>query len=188
MQSTFLNLNFSTDINQTYSVVGFTLSLPILKDILMKKYLVVCLGNICRSPMAEGILRNEFEENGIDIEVDSAGTAAYHIGEPADSRAQKELRKHNIDISKERAQKFEYKHFGEYDKIFAMDENNYADLLYLSKTENDRAKVDMIMNVVEPGKDIPVPDPYYGGDEGFAQVYRMLKSAAMKLVEIEKNI
>lgn len=154
----------------------------------MKKYLVVCLGNICRSPMAEGILRNEFLENGIDIQVDSAGTAAFHIGERADSRAQTELRKHGIDISKERAQKFNYKHFEEYDKIFAMDESNYADLLLLAKTEQDKSKVDMIMNVVEEGKNIPVPDPYYGGDEGFAQVYRMLKSAAEKLVELENTI
>jgi len=137
--------------------------------------------------MAEGILRSEFMANGINIQVDSAGTTAFHVGERADSRAQAELRKHGIDISKERAQKFNYKHFEEYDKIFAMDENNYADLLYLAKTEQDKSKVDMIMNVVEKEKNIPVPDPYYGGDEGFAQVYKMLKSAAKKLVELENN-
>lgn len=154
----------------------------------MKKFLVVCLGNICRSPMAEGILRNEFMTNNIDIKVDSAGTAAFHVGEPADARAQAELRKHGIDISKERAQKFNYKHFKEYDRIFAMDETNYADLLNLAKTEQDKSKLDMIMNVVEKGKNIAVPDPYYGGDEGFAEVYRMLKSAAKKLVELENNI
>lgn len=153
----------------------------------MKKYLMVCLGNICRSPMAEGILRSEFEAHRIDIQVDSAGTAAFHIGERADSRAQAELRKHGIDISKERAQKFNYKHFEDYDKIYAMDENNYVDLLNFAKTEHDKAKIDMIMNVVEKGKNIPIPDPYYGGDEGFAQVYSMLKSAAEKLVEIENN-
>ncbi len=153
----------------------------------MKKYLMVCLGNICRSPMAEGILRKEFEIKGLEIQVDSAGTAAYHIGEPADERAQKELRKHGIDISYERAQKFKYEYFAEYDRIFAMDQSNYADLLYMAKTDKDRAKLDMIMNVVDKGRNISIPDPYYGGDEGFARVYRMLKSAAEKLVEIEIN-
>jgi protein-tyrosine phosphatase len=152
----------------------------------MKKILMVCLGNICRSPMAEGIIREEFRKKGIEIQVDSAGTAAYHVGEGADSRAQVELAKHNIDISHERAQKFVPKFFDEYDMIFAMDQQNYADILAQVRTEEDRNKVDMLMNLVEKGKNISIPDPYYGGDEGFTRVYEMIKMAGEKLVEKER--
>jgi len=148
----------------------------------MKKILMVCLGNICRSPMAEGIVRKEFADNGIDIQIDSAGTAAYHVGEGADNRAQAELRKHGIDISDERAQKFIPTHFQEYDLIFAMDRENYADIIYQAQSDEEIAKVEMLMNMIEPGKNISVPDPYYGGDEGFKEVYRMIKKAAEVLV------
>jgi protein-tyrosine phosphatase len=150
----------------------------------MKKILMVCLGNICRSPMAEGIVRAELEKAGItDVQVDSAGTAAYHVGEPADARAQAELRKHGIDISYERAQKLSPYHLEEYDLIFAMDRSNYSDILMLTKDEEERKKVDMFMNLSRPGKNTPVPDPYYGGDEGFRNVYKMLKESAEVLVE-----
>jgi len=151
----------------------------------MKKILMVCLGNICRSPMAEGIIREEFRKKGIEVQVDSAGTAAYHVGEGADSRALIELHKYNIDISDERAQKFVPKFFDEYDLIFAMDQANYADILAQAKTEEDRNKVDMLMNLVEEGKNISIPDPYYGGDEGFTKVYKMIKIAGEKLVGLE---
>lgn len=139
---------------------------------------MVCLGNICRSPMAEGIVRDEFAKQNIDIQVASAGTAAYHVGEGADSRAKAELRKHSIDISKERAQKFIQAHFDEYDLIYAMDEENYHNIISLARNKEDKNKVDMIMNLSIPGENISVPDPYYGGDEGFADAYKMIKSAA----------
>ena len=132
--------------------------------------------------MAEGIVRKEFADNGIDIQIDSAGTAAYHVGEGADNRAQAELRKHGIDISDERAQKFIPTHFQEYDLIFAMDRENYADIIYQAQSDEEIAKVEMLMNMIEPGKNISVPDPYYGGDEGFKEVYRMIKKAAEVLV------
>ena len=151
----------------------------------MKKILMVCLGNICRSPMAEGIIRDEFRKKGIEVQVDSAGTAAYHVGEGADIRAQAELRKYDIDISEERAQKFIPQFFDEYDMIFAMDQANYADILAQTRTDDDRNKVDMLMNLVEKGKNISIPDPYYGGDEGFTRVYKMIKLAGKKLVVLE---
>ena len=149
----------------------------------MKKILMVCLGNICRSPMAEGIVRDEFTKHGIDIQVDSAGTAAYHVGERADARGQAELAKHGIDISDERAMKLSPYHLEEYDMIYAMDRSNYSDILALCKDDEERKKVDMFMNLSQPGKFISVPDPYYGGDKGFANVYEMLKESAEKLVE-----
>jgi len=154
----------------------------------MKKILMVCLGNICRSPMAEGIVKAELEKAGIsDVQVDSAGTAAYHVGEPADPRAQAELRKHGIDISDERAMKLSPYHLEEYDHIFAMDRSNYSDILMLTRDDAERKKVDMFMNLSKPSKNKSVPDPYYGGDEGFRQVYQMLKESAEVLVEKIKN-
>jgi len=149
----------------------------------MKKILMVCLGNICRSPMAEGIVRDEFAKHGINIQVDSAGTAAYHVGEAADERGKAELAKHGIDISDERAMKLSPYHLEEYDMIYAMDRSNYSDILALCKDEEERKKVDMFMNISQPGKFISVPDPYYGGDEGFAKVYTMLKESAEQLAE-----
>ncbi|RLD45802.1 MAG: low molecular weight phosphotyrosine protein phosphatase [Bacteroidetes bacterium] len=149
----------------------------------MQKYLMVCLGNICRSPMAEGIVAREFSNRGINIQIDSAGTAAYHIGEGADSRAQVELRKHDIDISNERAQKFVPAHFSEYDMIFAMDKQNYLDIVAQARNKKERDKVVLFMELSMPGQDISVPDPYYGGDEGFEEVYKMIKLSAEKLVD-----
>ncbi len=142
---------------------------------------MVCLGNICRSPMAEGIIRNELNINGINAKVDSAGTAAYHVGEGADPRAQNELRKYNIDISQERAQKFIPAFFNQYDYIFAMDKQNYLDIISQAKSNDEKNKVKMIMNLINPGEDISVPDPYYGGDEGFTNVYKMIKNAGEQL-------
>jgi len=139
---------------------------------------MVCLGNICRSPMAEGIVRDEFVRKGIQAQIDSAGTAAYHVGEGADERAQHELRKHNIDISKERAQKFIPAHFDEYDRIFAMDEQNYKDIISQARNQEEKDKVSLFMNLVTPNENISVPDPYYGGDEGFTEVYKMIKLSA----------
>ena len=148
---------------------------------------MVCLGNICRSPMAEGIVREEFAKHGIDIQVDSAGTAAYHVGEAADERGQLELAKHGINISDERALKLSPYHLEEYDMVYAMDRYNYADILSLCKDEKERKKVDMFMNLSQAGKHISVPNPYYGGDDGFSEVYKMLKKSAESLVEKIKN-
>jgi protein-tyrosine phosphatase len=149
----------------------------------MKKVLMVCLGNICRSPMAEGIFTEVFNQRNIDVQFDSAGTAAYHVSEPPDDRAQAELQKNGIDISHQRAQKFILKHFEEYDLIFAMDHSNFSDIVYLAKEEKHRNKVELVMNLAYPNKNITVPDPYYGGDEGFSQVYAMLYEAAQKLAD-----
>jgi len=153
----------------------------------MEKILMVCLGNICRSPMAEGIVQDAFRRHNIAVEVHSAGTAGYHIGESADLRAQAELRKHQIDISNERAQQFIPEFFQTYDFIFTMDRNNFSDVYYLAETEEERAKVDMLMNVVYAGENIPIPDPYYGGSSGFSQVYSMISEAAEALVQNYKS-
>lgn len=142
---------------------------------------MVCLGNICRSPLAEGIMRHKIEEKGLDATVDSAGTAAYHIGEPADRRSVLTAKKHGIDITKLRGRQFEVSDFDEFDLIYVMDESNYENLKIMARNEEDMKKVDYIMNMVSPGSNHIVPDPYYGGDMGFDNVYNLLDSAAEEI-------
>ena len=146
------------------------------------------MGNICRSPMAEGIVRHIFKERGIQAETDSCGTGAWHAGEPPDYRAQKEVRKHGIDISDLRARKFQIADFDRFDYIFTMDSQNYSDIISLAENDEQRAKVDMFLNIAEPGSNKSVPDPYYGGDEGFRRVYEMIrKNAEILAGKIENN-
>lgn len=152
------------------------------------RILMVCLGNICRSPLAEGIMREKAREAGISLTVDSAGTAAYHEGEPPDQRSQEVAMKHGIDISKQRARQFETKDFDAFDKIFVMDKNNYEDIINLATRKEDVAKVDLILNTVFPGENKPVPDPYYGGRDGFEKVYDLLEESCSKILsQIESD-
>ena len=144
---------------------------------------MICLGNICRSPMAEGIMRAKIQKQGFNIEVDSCGTAAYHIGDSPDIRSQETLKKHHTDISQLRGRQFNIGDFDEFDLIFTMDENNYQDIIALARNDKDRKKVDMILNTIYPGKNIPVPDPYYGGQEGFEDNYKMLNLACESILE-----
>lgn len=146
----------------------------------MKKILFVCMGNICRSPMAEGVVRQVFKERGIVAELDSAGTIAFHVGEAPDYRARQEVRKHGIDISDLVARKFTKADFDRFDFIYAMDRNNYGDILMLAEQEQTD-KVDMFMNIAQPGKNISVPDPYY--NDGFPLVYDMIKKSAEALAD-----
>ena len=136
---------------------------------------MVCLGNICRSPLAEGILQSKVNSN--IVSVDSAGTAAYHIGKLPDERSIEVAQKHGIDITKQRARKFVVKDFDEFDIIFAMDDSNYQNILSLARNNTDEQKVRMILNETHPTKNLSVPDPYYGGNEGFENVYKMLDEA-----------
>tara|TARA_R110002072_G_scaffold18981_3_gene70231 strand:- start:809 stop:1273 length:465 start_codon:yes stop_codon:yes gene_type:complete len=139
------------------------------------KILMVCLGNICRSPLAEGIMAAKVE--GLAIEVDSAGTAAYHIDEAPDHRSIKIARKKGINISNLRGRQFNVSDFDNFDKIYVMDESNLENVLALARTDEDKAKVDLILNESHPHKNLEVPDPYYGGDMGFENVYKMLDEA-----------
>jgi protein-tyrosine phosphatase len=148
----------------------------------MKKILFVCMGNICRSPMAEGVVRHIFEQQNIEAELDSAGTIAFHSGESPDPRSQFELQKHGIDISNQRARQFRPADLEEFDLIYAMDHNNYQDILAQTPAHL-KHKVDLFMNLAQPGENIPVPDPYYGGDQGFSHVYEMINASANVLAK-----
>ncbi len=145
------------------------------------KILMVCLGNICRSPLAHGILENKLDPT--KYTVDSAGTAAYHIGEKPDRRSIAVARKYGLDITNQRAQKFIKQHFDTFDYIFVMDRSNYNNVLALATTAEDRQKVKMILNEVTPNLNTEVPDPYYGGDQGFENVYEMLDLACSKIAD-----
>ena len=141
----------------------------------MKRVLMVCLGNICRSPLAEGILKSKINTSKIIVE--SAGTAGYHVGELPDQRSIEVAENHQIDITSQRCQKFIYTDFEDYDLIYVMDSSNLSDVLSLAKTEQDRQKVHMILDEIYSGQNIDVPDPYYGGDRGFENVFQMLDEA-----------
>ena len=149
----------------------------------MKKILMVCLGNICRSPLAEGILKSKL--NPDFYIVDSAGTSAYHIGEVPDHRSIAIAKKNGIDISNQRARKFIANDFNEFDLIYAMDIENYHNICSLSTNKSNLLKVKLILNEINPLKDLSVPDPYYGVDYGFENVYEMLDKACSI---ITKNI
>lgn len=139
---------------------------------------MVCLGNICRSPMAEGVLRARIEHAGKKAIVDSAGTSDYHIGESPDFRAIRTLEKRGIDISGLSARQFTAKDFDEFDFIYAMDASNLMNILSLARNDDDRKKVSLILNESHPGSNRSVPDPYYGGMEGFDEVYDLLNEVS----------
>lgn len=145
----------------------------------MVKVLMVCLGNICRSPLAEGILKSKVNLN--EVTIDSAGNAAYHVGNLPDPRSIAVAKKHGIDITTQRARKFTVKDFDSFDFIYAMDQNNFDDLLKLARNKEDKKKVLLILNEVSPFQNNSVPDPYYGGDDGFENVYQMLNKACAEI-------
>lgn len=136
---------------------------------------MVCLGNICRSPLAQGIL--ESKVNLDKVFVDSAGTAAYHVGNLPDERSIDVARNYGINITNQRARKFTVQDFDEFDYIYAMDISNYQNILMLARGEEDENKVRLILNEIYPSENKSVPDPYYGGNQGFENVYQMLDEA-----------
>ena len=136
---------------------------------------MVCLGNICRSPLAEGILKSKLIR--ADVTIDSAGTGAYHIGEKPDIRSINIAKINGIDITGQRARKFLAEDFNKFDLIYVMDNANYRDVTAMARNVKDKAKVKIILNEVFPEENLDVPDPYLGGDYGFKNVYKMLDEA-----------
>ncbi|MDX1829172.1 MAG: low molecular weight protein-tyrosine-phosphatase [Lutibacter sp.] len=141
----------------------------------MTKILMVCLGNICRSPLAEGILKSKLITK--NIQIDSAGTGSYHVGELPDPRSIAIAKNNGINITDQRARKFVVEDFDNFDLIYVMDAYNYDAVMKLARNEADKAKVDFILNAVFPNENLDVPDPYSGGDYGFKNVFKMLDEA-----------
>ncbi len=142
--------------------------------------LMVCLGNICRSPLAEGIMKAKLHERGLPWRVDSAGTGSWHIGELPDPRSVSVARKYGIDITDQRARQFTRHDYDVFDLIFAMDRQNYQDILSLAPNAQSRNKVYLILQAAH-GQNNEVPDPYWD-DQGFEQVYRMLDDACEQIL------
>jgi protein-tyrosine phosphatase len=140
----------------------------------MTKILMVCLGNICRSPLAEGILRSKLSDKFF---IDSAGTGGWHAGELPDKRSIEIAKRKGLDITNQRARKFTIKDFSKFDLIYAMDNSNLKDILQLAPDENAKKKVHLILNEMYPNENKDVPDPYYGLNDGFEKVYNMLDEA-----------
>lgn len=146
------------------------------------KILMVCLGNICRSPLAEGILKRKVKMNNLDWQVDSAGTGGWHVGALPDSRSIQVAKKNGIDITDQRARKFQTSDLDQFDLIFAMDSSNYQNIVRHSVSDDQKEKVQLIMNMVQPGMNESVPDPYWD-DNGFDQVFHMLEEACDQVIE-----
>ena len=145
--------------------------------------LFVCMGNICRSPTAEGVFRHVVKQRNLQdrIIIDSAGTHAYHVGESPDSRAQATARTRGIDLSGQRARKVEVSDFDRFDYVIAMDRSNLEDLKHLRK-EGQKAQLHLFMDFAKDWDNHEVPDPYYGGSNGFEQVFDMVQSASEGLL------
>lgn len=148
------------------------------------KILMICLGNICRSPLAEGVLQDKIKENNLDWTVDSAGTGGWHIGELPDHRSIAIARKHHIDLTKQRARQFQKEDLDNFDLVLAMDKSNLRDILKHAKTDEQRAKVKLILNFSRPYSDLEVPDPYY--DNSFELVHKLLDEACEAIISDSK--
>ncbi|RLD44094.1 MAG: low molecular weight phosphotyrosine protein phosphatase [Bacteroidetes bacterium] len=144
--------------------------------------LFVCMGNVCRSPMAVGLLKKKFEENNIDGLVDSAGFESYTINEPPDKRAIKTAEKYGIEVSG-RARIFVKDDFDKFDKIYVMDMQNYRDVKDLTRNKSDIKKIDYLLNVLHPGKNETVPDPYSQGEYNCHVIFEILDKATTKIAE-----
>jgi protein-tyrosine phosphatase len=149
------------------------------------KILMVCLGNICRSPLAQGLLASKLPKG--KFFVDSAGTGHWHIGKQPDQRSIITAQKNGLDISSQRGRQFTSNDFDAFDYIFVMDSTNYDDVISLSENEAQKNKVHLILNELFPDENVDVPDPYSGLQNGFDNVYEMLNEAcdilAQKLIE-----
>ena len=147
------------------------------------KILMVCLGNICRSPLADGLMRKKVQEYKLDVYVDSAGTANYHAGGAPDERMTQTARRKGVDISKLQARQFVVSDFDAFDIIYVMDRSNYDNVVRLARNEADRNKVQLILELLPNKTEIEVPDPYYGGQDGFEHVFDLLNRATDVIIE-----
>ena len=146
------------------------------------KILMVCLGNICRSPLAEGIMRTLIDDHQLDWQVDSAGTGSYHVGESPDLRSVEVAKSRGLDISSQRARQFHHPDFQNFDVIYVMDSANYQDVTRQSVNQLEKDKVKLILNESKPGWNQNVPDPYWDND-GFEKVYDMLLIACENVIK-----
>jgi len=150
------------------------------------RVLMVCLGNICRSPLAEGILQSKVDPN--KVFVDSAGTGNWHVDSKPDSRSMAVASKNGLDISMQKGRQFSQQDFQDFDHIFVMDNSNFKDVIAMARNDEERQKVHLILDEIFPSERVDVPDPYHGGDQGFENVYMMLDEATDEIKrKLESN-
>lgn len=149
--------------------------------------LFICMGNICRSPLAEALLKKKYAENNINCEVSSAGFESFFINEPPDSRAREVAEKHGLSLSG-RARIFLKSDFDRYDKIYVMDTQNYRDVMDLARNERDLNKIDYMLNILEPGKNMTMPDPFRNGLSNLDTVYSLIDQATDRIVDMAKSV
>ena len=142
---------------------------------------MVCLGNICRSPLAEGILKSKVDAS--KVFVDSAGTGHWHVGDEPDQRSIAVAKRYNIDITTQRGRQFSAKDFDDFDLIYVMDNSNKENVLALAENDTHRQKVKLILDEIFPGENVDVPDPYFGGNAGFENVFKMLDEACEQIAK-----
>ena len=143
---------------------------------------MVCLGNICRSPIAEGIMRHKIKQHGLNWTVESAGTESYHVGSEPHHHSQKICRVNGIDISGQRAAKFTAADFAKYDKIYAFADDVYREIKRIGGPHADMTKVDYFMNELQTGSNGSVPDPYYGNEEGYRHVFDLVNKTCEAII------
>jgi protein-tyrosine phosphatase len=146
------------------------------------RVLMVCLGNICRSPLAEGILQEKVKKAGLNWVVDSAGTNHYHTGDPPHPLSQKVALANGIDITQQRARRFTTEDLNQFDKIYALAGDVLKDIQRITGNKFDSSKVDLLLNEQYPGKNLDVPDPYYGGEPDFHEVFELLDQVCDQLI------
>ena len=155
------------------------------------KILMVCLGNICRSPLAEGILKHKAKVAGLKWQIDSAGTNGYHIGEAPHRLSQKVAKLSGIDICDQKARQFSKEDFDRYDKIYALADDVVDEIKWIAREKYDPKKVDLLLNELYPGKNLSVPDPWYGPEPGYHEVYKIIESACdaiiLKYEDVQAN-
>jgi len=147
------------------------------------KILMVCLGNICRSPLAEGILQHKAWQAGLQWSVESAGTNGYHTGEAPHPLSQKVAKANGIDISHQRSRRFSAEDFHRFDKIFAMAEDVMDDMRRIAKNNFIEVKAELLLNELYPGKNKDVPDPWYGPEQGYHEVYKLIEEACDAIIK-----
>lgn len=148
-----------------------------------KRILMVCLGNICRSPLADGLLLRKIKAQKLDAIVDSAGTANYHIGKAPDASMIRTAAKHGTDLEFLRARQFTSKDFQNFDHILVMDQANQRNVLQLAQSKDDEKKVNFLLDYLFPDQQKEVPDPYYGTSEDFEAVYQLVDKATDALIQ-----
>jgi protein-tyrosine phosphatase len=151
------------------------------------KILMVCLGNICRSPIAEGVLQALATQHNLHWVVESAGTNRFHTGEAPHKSSQKVCLEQGIDISKQRARTFVAEDFDRYDHIYALATDVMADIKMISKNRFDAARCTLLMDVLEPGKEASITDPWYGGEDGYYPVFNQIKQCCEAIIQQTLN-